>query len=264
MKYALFTTIALVVSTTVAHAQECVSDAGIETIEGFRVVRVHDRSSSGFLSLNDLEVAKGAYWSGPGAEGVLFTSSEGGLGAIGRIDSDGNFVDFLVSPGSTFFPNTAYLEYAYDDLLYACDTVGGNDIWRILPDGTVEFVADYPNCEGIAFGDRGDGVNALYVSSWTAGTVDRVNSDGTITPIASGFPGAVTDLAIPSPSSSFVPGLYAVQQSLPGIFHIDLANTVTLPYPYGGNLTGGEEGSFADPGSVFGDALYHPNLSNQF
>ncbi len=260
---AAFLSAILFLFANVANTQECVSDDGIQTIEGFRVLRVHDRSFGGITSLIDVETARGAYWSGPGPEGVLFTTDEGGIGAIGRMDADGNFVDYLVPPVSTFFPRTAYLEYAYDDLLYACDTVGGNDIWRILPDGSVQFVADYPNCEGIIFGDRGDGINALYVSSWTAGTVDRVDPDGTIVPIASGFPIYVTDLAIPDAASSFASGLYAVQQSGPGIFHIDLAGTVTLPYAYGGNLTGGEEGSFADPGSVFGDALYHLNFNNQ-
>ena len=35
-------------------------------------------------------------------------------GGIARIDADGTFIDYLVAPGSTHFPGTAYLEYGYN------------------------------------------------------------------------------------------------------------------------------------------------------
>ncbi|MCG8422917.1 MAG: hypothetical protein MJE77_33845 [Proteobacteria bacterium] len=236
----------------------CLSEQGISAISDFRVTRFFDTGTTGAASLIDLEVARGAYAPSPGQEGLLFTTGVA-AGGIGRLDMDGNFVNWLVEPGSVYFPSTAYLEYAYEDLLYACDTVSSNDIWRIYPDGQVEKVADYPNCEGIIFGDISDGVPALYVSSWTGGKVTRVNREGTLKDIAFNFPEWVTDLAIPATGSSFALGLYAVQQSAPGVYRIAPSGSVILPYPYDSEFTGGEEGSFAPPDSPFGDALYHPS-----
>jgi hypothetical protein len=237
---------------------DCTSDLGVSTLPGFKVVRVLDGLSGGASGLTDVEVARGDYWAGPG-EGVLFTVP----GGIGLMDVQGNWRGWLVAPGTTGFPSTAYLEYGYDGRLYACDSAGRNDVWRVSPDGTVEFISDHPHCEGIAYGDIGDGVRTLYLSSWTAGLVRRMAPDGSMSTLAAGFPAYVTDLAVPSPDSGFAPGLYAVQQSNPGIYHIAADGTVRLAFPYGGNLVAGEEGSFAPPDSNFGDALYHLTRDNR-
>jgi hypothetical protein len=236
----------------------CTSDQGVSTRAGFKVVQVLGGLEGGAGGLTDVEVARGDYWREPG-EGVLFTVG----GGIGVMDAHGGGRRWLVRPGTTAFPATAYLEYGYDGLLYACDTVGGNNVWRVLPDGTVEFVAAHPHCEGIAYGDIGDGTQALYLSSWTASLIKRMAPDGTIRTLATGFPSSITDLAIPRPTSRFAPGLYAVQQSSPGIYHITAGGTVRLAYRYGGNFTGGEEGSFSPPDSRFGDAMYHLSGTSQ-
>ena len=132
--------------------EDCTSDDGISTIPGFRITRFYDTGGTNVMTLTDVEVARGPYAPASGREGLLFTTGIP-AGGIGRLDAEGNFDGWLVQPGMTPFPRTAYLEYSYGGLLYACDTVDTNDIWRIHPDGVVEWVADYPHCEGISYGD---------------------------------------------------------------------------------------------------------------
>src|SRR5262245_21458855 len=117
-----------------AMADSCVSDDSIVAADGFVVKRLFDTGGTDWLTLIDVAPAAGDYALPGGTEGVLFTTGVPD-GGIGRIDRDGNFVDWLVTPGSTTFPRSAYIEYGYNGDLYACDTVDLNGVWRISPSG---------------------------------------------------------------------------------------------------------------------------------
>lgn len=248
---------------SMAMAQSCVSDDGITAAKGFVVKRLYDTGGVGFLTLIDVAPAVGDYALPGGAEGVLFTTGAPD-GGIGRIDRDGNFVNWLVTPGAVTFPRSAYIEYGYDGALYACDTVDLLGVWRIEPDGAVTQIADYPNCEGIAFGDIGDGHNALYVSTWTGSAVSRVAADGAVTHlVTAAFPAYGTGLAFARAGSAYPTGLYLVLQD-GALFHIDY-NPIGPTYTaslVGGFGVNGESIDFADPTSPFADFLYHPATFN--
>jgi hypothetical protein len=116
MKSALLAVLALL--PVVGHAQACPSDEGITTEYGFRVGRFYTDDLTGVVSLIDVHPAAGEFAPESG-EGLLFSqSTSSGVGAIGRVDSDGNFVDWLVEP-STEFPASAYLTTGHNGDLYA-------------------------------------------------------------------------------------------------------------------------------------------------
>jgi hypothetical protein len=207
--------------------------------------------------LGDVERAIGDYWEMPG-EGVLFSlnnASETNSG-VGVMDQDGAFIKWIVDPATNTLPPNAYLEYAYEGVLHACTTVGGDWIYKIHADGTVEQFVHQGNCEGIVFGDRGDGVQRLYASNYQSDDVSAIEADGTKTVIATGLD-IVVDLAITRPGSLFPAGLYSINQLVDGVHYIHLDNTKTLDFPYSLGFGVGEELSFADPKSAFRDHFYH-------
>lgn len=207
--------------------------------------------------LGDVERALGDYW-GMTGEGVLFTlnnAMNAGAG-IGAMDQDGGFVGWVVDPATNGLPPNPYLEYGYEGVLYACTTVNSDWIYKVHADGTVEEFVHHGNCEGLVFGDRGDGVQRLYASNWSTNTVWAIEADGTKTMIAAGLP-IVVDLALTRPGSMFPGGLYAINQTIDGVNYIHLDNSVTLDFPYSLGFGVGEELSFADPKSAFRDHFYH-------
>jgi hypothetical protein len=212
--------------------------------------------------LGDVERAIGEYWGLP-EEGVLFTlNNVGNTGAgIGAMDQDGAFVKWVVDPALNALPPNPYLEYAYDGVLYACTTVAADWIYKVQADGTVEQFVHHGNCEGLVYGDRGDGVQRLYASNWEEGTVYAIEADGTRTLLTGGLP-IVVDLALTRPGSAFTPGLYSINQMTEGVHHIALDNTATLDYPYSLGFGIGEELSFADPKSAFRDHFFHLSASS--
>ena len=112
------------------------------------------------------------------------------------------------APTAKELPINPYLEYAYGGLLYACSTVGGNWIYKIHPDGTVEQVVQHGECEGLIYGDRGDGVERLYASNYTNATIAMIGEDNSRTVVVTDplkLPISV-DLAIPTADSAFPPG----------------------------------------------------------
>ncbi|HFE46735.1 MAG TPA: hypothetical protein ENJ18_14780 [Nannocystis exedens] len=213
--------------------------------------------------LGDVERALGEYWQEDG-EGVLFTVNNAAntAGGIGRISQDGDFAGWLVDPATPKLPPNPYLEYGYQGILYSCTTVAGDWIHKIYPDGTVETFAHQGSCEGIIFGDRGDGEMRLYASNYPTGTVSMFTEDGTKTLLAQGLT-VVVDLAIPPEDSAFKTGLYAINQTIDGVHRIAPDKSVTLDYPYTLGFGVGEELSFASPTSAFRDHFYHLSATLQ-
>lgn len=241
------------------------SDPGLTTLEDFSATVVLDLAKDlpGYSNLGDVERAVGAYWGQPG-EGVLFTVSETGSpgGGVGRMTQDGAFSGWLVDPASGTLPVNNYLEYGYGGALYSCSSLGDGLIHKILANGTVENVATLGNCEGLSYGDRGDGVDRLYASNFSANSVSLVAADGTVTALAGGL-SVVTGLAIPRSDSAFQPGLYAVNQSSEGTHRIAANNVATLDYPYSLGYGMGEVIGFAPATSAFGDYFYHLSTTLQ-
>ena len=239
-------------------------DLDLTAIDGYTarvVLEVQDLGAYG--RLGDVERALGEYWTMPG-EGVLFTVNDDAntAGGVGRMDHDGNFAGWVVDPATAALPPNPYLEYGYDGVLHSCTSVGGDWIHKILPDGKVETFVHQGNCEGIVFGDRGDGQDRLYASNYQNNTVSAIEADGTKTDIASGLK-VVVDLALPRPGSAFKPGLYSVNQTMDGVHRIAPDDKVTLDYPYTLGYGVGEEISFADPKSAFRDYFYHLSATLQ-
>lgn len=234
-------------------------DLELTAIEGYtaRVVLQVDEDLGAYGRLGDVERALGDYWGLPG-EGVLFTLNNAAetAGGVGRMDQDGKFMGWVVDPAAGKLPPNPYLEYAYDGVIYSCTTVGADWIYKIFPDGTVETFVHHGNCEGIIFGDRGDGVERLYASNYQKGTVSAIAADGATTQIAAGLT-VVVDLALLPPGSMFKPGLYAINQTQDGVHRIAPDNSVTLEYPYALGFGVGEEMTFAPPKSAFRDHFYH-------
>ncbi len=242
-------------------------DLELNALEGYtaRVILDIPEALGTYGFLGDVERALGDYWAQEG-EGVLFSVNNPGNTAsgIGVLNQDGEFQSWLLDPADGLLPINPYLEYAYGGVLYACTTVNGNWIYRIFPDGTVEQVVQHGNCEGLIYGDRGDGVMALYASNYSEDAVYRIDEDGTRTLLASGPQlNVVVDLAIPPASSMFTPGLYAINQLDLGVHRIDPDNSLTLAYPYALGYGVGEEISFADPLSAFRDHFYHLSATLQ-
>jgi uncharacterized protein DUF11 len=80
------------------------------------------------------------------------------------------------------------LTFAPDGTLYAA---GGTEVVRIggtgsASPGAVAHVADVPNVDGIAFAPATTSADAYLVTVRTDGEVDRVELDGTVTPILTG------------------------------------------------------------------------------
>ena len=240
-------------------------DLDLTAIDGYtaRVVLTVDEDLGPYGRLGDVERALGDYWALAG-EGVLFTLNDAGntAGGVGRMDQDGKFAGWVVDPASAKLPPNPYLEYGYGGILYSCTTVGADWIYKIFPDGTVETVAHHGNCEGIVFGDRGDGQQRLYASNYNEGKVYTIGEDNSRTELASGLT-IVVDLAIPHPTNTFKPGLYAINQTIDGTHRIAPDNAVTLDYPYTLGYGVGEELSFADPKSAFRDHFYHLSATLQ-
>jgi len=234
-------------------------DLELTAIDGYtaRVVLTVDQDLGAYGRLGDVERALGDYWGMPG-EGVLFTLNDAAetAGGVGRMDHDGKFLGWVVDPASAKLPPNPYLEYGYGGVLYSCTTVGADWIYKIFPDGTVETFVHHGNCEGIIFGDRGDGVERLYASNYQKGTVSAIAADGATTQIAAGLT-VVVDLALLPPGSMFKPGLYAINQTQDGVHRIAPDNSVTLEYPYALGFGVGEEMTFAPPKSAFRDHFYH-------
>ncbi len=235
-------------------------DLDLMALDGYtaRVILDVPMDLGSYGRLGDVERALGDYWGQPDSEGVLFTlnnAMNSGAG-IGAMDQDGVFSHWVVDPMTNGLPPNPYLEYAYEGVIYACTTVAGDWIYKIHADGTVEQFVHHGNCEGIVFGDRGDGVQRLYASNYSTGTVWAIEADGTKAVVASGLP-IVVDLAITRPGSAFPAGLYAINQTIDGVNYIHLDNTVTLDFPYSLGFGVGEELSFADPKSAFRDHFYH-------
>lgn len=237
-------------------------DLDLTAIDGYtaRVIVDVPQDIGNYAYLGDVERALGDYWTEPG-EGVLFTVNAPGnaAGGIGKIDHDGAFKGWLVDPAAAKLPINPYLEYAYGGLLYACSTVGGNWIYKIHPDGSVEQVVQHGECEGIIYGDRGDGTMALYASNYGTDQIALIGEDNTRTVLVTDNVNlnVVVDLAIPPATSAFTPGLYSVNQTQLGVHRLDTQNKLTLAYPYTLGYGVGEEISFADPKSAFRDHFYH-------
>ena len=240
-------------------------DLDLSAIEGYtaRVVFNVSEKIGAYGRLGDVERALGEYWSDPG-EGVLFTVNDAAntAGGIGRMTQDGEFAGWVVDPSAKKLPPNPYLEYGYGGVLYSCTTVAGNWIYKIYPDGTVETVVQHGNCEGIIYGDRGDGVERLYASNYSTGTVHMIEEDGTRTQLAQGLK-VVVDLAIPPADSAFKPGLYTINQTIDGVHRIAPDDAVSLDYPYSLGYGIGEEMSFAAPKSAFRDHFYHLSATLQ-
>lgn len=240
-------------------------DLDLTAIDGYtaRVVLTVDKDLGAYGRLGDVERALGDYWAMPG-EGVLFTLNDAAntAGGVGRMDHDGKFLGWVVDPAAAKLPPNPYLEYGYGGLLYSCTTVGADWIYKIHPDGTVDTVAHHGNCEGIIYGDRGDGQQRLYASNYNEGKVYLIGEDNSRTELASGLT-IVVDLAIPHPTNTFAPGLYAINQTMDGTHRIAPDNKVTLDYPYSLGYGVGEELSFADPKSAFRDYFYHLSATLQ-
>ena len=240
-------------------------DLDLTAIDGYtaRVVLTVDKDLGPYGRLGDVERALGDYWGMPG-EGVLFTLNNAAetAGGVGRMDQDGKFLGWIVDPASAKLPPNPYLEYAYGGILYSCTTVAGDWIYKIYPDGTVETVVHHGNCEGIVFGDRGDGQERLYASNYSESKVYTIGEDNSRTELASGLT-IVVDLAIPHPSNTFATGLYAINQTIAGTHRIAPDNKVTLDYPYTLGYGVGEEISFANPKSAFRDYFYHLSATLQ-
>lgn len=243
---------------------DCSSDAGLTVLSGYsaRVVLDLPMSVEGYGWLGDVERATGAYWQRQG-EGVLFTvnSADAGSSGVGLMTQDGEFIGWLVEPDNKQMHRSTYLEYAYDGMLYACATDFGDDIYRIYPDGTVEPFVSHGYCEGIAFGDRGDGVPRLYASEALDDTISVYGADGDPALLNAGV-FDVVDLAFTRPQSAFLPGLYAINQWTGGVHHIGPGGP-ELRFEYDDEFGRGEEFSFADPSSPFGDYFYHLSASQQ-
>lgn len=240
-------------------------DLELTAIEGYtaRVVLTVDKDLGDYGRLGDVERALDDYWAMPG-EGVLFTLNNAANtgGGVGRMDQDGKFAGWVVDPSANKLPPNPYLEYGYQGVLYSCTTVAGDWIYKIHPDGQVETFVHHGNCEGLSFGDRGDGQQRLYASNWAENKVYAIEEDGTRTEIASGL-AIVVDLAIPHPTNKFAVGLYALNQTIDGTHRIAPDNKVTLDYPYALGYGVGEELSFADPKSAFRDHFYHLSATLQ-
>jgi hypothetical protein len=237
-------------------------DLDLTALDGYtaRVVLEVGKDLGAYGRLGDVERALGPYWELPG-EGVLFTLNNAAntAGGVGRMDHDGNFAGWVVDPAAGLLPPNPYLEYAYGGVLYSCTTVNGNWIHTISPDGQVQTFVSHGNCEGLIYGDRGDGQQRLYASNWSEGKVYEIGEDASRTLLASDL-FIVVDLAIPPPTSAFKPGLYAINQTVEGLHRIATDNSVTLDYPYSLGYGVGEEISFAAPKSAFRDHFFH--LSN--
>ncbi|WAS90921.1 hypothetical protein [Nannocystis punicea] len=237
-------------------------DLELEAIDGYtaRVIFDVPKQLGSYGYLGDVERALGEYWSDPG-EGVLFTvnNAENTASGIGLLDQDGEFKGWLIDPADAALPINPYLEYAYGGVLYTCHTVNVNEwIYKIYPDGTTEQVVQHGNCEGLIYGDRGDGTDSLYASNYSADAIYRIDEDGTRTTLAQGMGlDVVVDLAIPPATSMFKPGLYALNQTQLGVHRLDAADMLTLEYPYNLGFGVGEELSFALPKSAFRDHFYH-------
>jgi hypothetical protein len=241
-------------------------DLDLTAIDGYtaRVIVDVTKDVGNYVYLADVERAAGLYWSDPG-EGVLFTVNDGSntAGGIGIIDQDGGFKGWLVDPAAKTLPINPYLEYAYGGLLYACSTVGGNWIYKIHPDGTVEQVVQHGECEGLIYGDRGDGVERLYASNYTNATIAMIGEDNSRTVVVTDplkLP-IIVDLAIPPTDSAFPPGLYGINQTMLGVHRLDPKGALTLDFPYTAGWGVGEELSFAAPTSAFRDHFYHLSAS---
>lgn len=243
-------------------------DLDLIAIDGYtaRVVTEISKDVGTYGYLGDVERAVGEYW-GEAGEGVLFTVNTPGntSGGIGKIDQDGAFKGWLVDPAAAKLPINPYLEYAYGGILYACSTVGGNWIYKIFPDGTVEQVVQHGECEGLIYGDRGDGTMALYASNYITSQIARIDEDGTRTVLVTDPVNlsVIVDLAIPHPESAFKPGLYGINQTALGVHRLDTEGKLTLEYPYSSGFGIGEEMSFPDPKSAFRDHFYHLSVTNQ-
>lgn len=244
---------------------DCSSDPGLNALEGFSARVVFDQATDlvGFGRLGDVERALGDYWELPG-EGVLFTinSADDASAGIAAMTQEGQFVGWIVHPDDKLLPHSAYLEYAYDDTLWVCTTAGGDKIYKVHAGGEVEELNHHGNCEGLAYGDLGDGAR-LYASNWSTGIISVLTAEGYVMKIAGGLP-VVVDLAFPRPGSQFMPGLYAINQTTGGVHRFVVAGDeleATLPFAYGPQFGVGEEFSFADPGSPFGDFFYHLSAS---
>lgn len=234
-------------------------DLDLMALDGYtaRVVLDVSKQLGVYGRLGDVERAIGDYW-GVAGEGVLFTlNNPANTGSgIGVMDQDGLFLKWLVDPETGGLPPNPYLEYAYEGVLHACTTVGGDWIYKIYPDGEVEQFVHQGNCEGIVFGDRGDGVERLYASNYQSNNISAIEADGTKTVIATGLP-VVVDLALTRPGTAFPQGLYSINQNSEGVHYIHLDNTKSLDFPYTLGFGIGEELSFADPKSAFRDHFYH-------
>lgn len=236
-------------------------DLELVALDGYtaRVITNISMDVGNYGLLGDVERAIGDYW-GMEGEGVLFTvnNPENTGSGIGVLDQDGMFQGWLLDPADKKLPINPYLEYGYGGVLYACTTVGGDWIYKIFADGTVETVVHHGNCEGLIFGDRGDGTETLYASNYSTAEIVSIAEDGTRTVLKKDPTLAVVvDLGIPRPGSAFKPGLYSINQTMFGVNRLDTNNQLTLEYPYTNGFGVGEEMSFADPKSAFRDHFYH-------
>lgn len=234
-------------------------DLELKALDGYtaRVIVDVPNDIGAYGRTGEVERAVGEYWGMPG-EGVLFSvNNAGNTGSgIGLLDQDGAFFGWLLDPDEAKLPPHTYMEYGYGGVLYVCSTEVGDWIFKVFPDGVVEPWIHHGECEGLMYGDRGDGQIALYASEWAKGEVYHISEAGERTLLAVDL-FVVTDLGIPRPGSAFKTGLYAINQKIGGVNRIAPDNTVTLEYPYDLGFGVGEEMNFADPKSAFRDHFYH-------
>lgn len=241
-------------------------DLDLTAIDGYtaRVVLTVDKDLGPYGRLGNVERALGDYWGMPRRGRALHPQQRRRDRRRRRSHRSGRQVPRLGRRPRQRQAATQPLpqRYAYGGILYSCTTVAGDWIYKIYPDGTVETVVHHGNCEGIIFGDRGDGQERLYAGNYGEGKVYTIGEDNSRTLLASNLT-IVVDLAIPRPSNTFATGLYAINQTIDGTHRIAPDNMVTLDYPYSLGYGVGEELSFADPKSAFADYFYHLSATLQ-
>ncbi|MBK8264745.1 MAG: hypothetical protein IPK80_25825 [Nannocystis sp.] len=196
---------------------------------------------------------------------MLFTLNNAAntAGGVGRMDHDGNFAGWVVDPAAGLLPPNPYLEYAYGGVLYSCTTVNGNWIHKISPDGQVQTFVSHGNCEGLIYGDRGDGQQRLYASNGARARSTR-SAKTPHAPCSPAISSSSSTSRSRRPPAPFKPGLYAINQTVEGLHRIATDNSVTLDYPYSLGYGVGEEISFAAPKSAFRDHFFHLSNSPKF